>query len=79
MTYLMNRLNTSRKLYSTINITDDTNLRVLLKDDRLEGLLKLAGQSTVTVDISAEKSNADYYEILIPYNTLSAIENMTAV
>lgn len=64
----------SRKLYWPINITDDTNLRVLLKDDRLEGLLKLAGQSTVTVDISAEKSNADYYEILIPYNTLSAIE-----
>ena len=64
----------TQKLYWLIDIRDNTNVRVLLKDDRIEGLLKISRGSTVTVDISAEKSNASYYEVLIPYKTLEAID-----
>lgn len=64
----------TQKLYWRIDIRDNTNVRVILKDDRIEGLLKVARESTVTVDISSEQRNTSYYEILIPYKTLEAID-----
>lgn len=64
----------TQKLYWRIDKKDDSTVRVLLKDDRIEGLLKASRNSTVTVNISAEQANTSYYEVLIPNKTLQAIE-----
>jgi len=64
----------TQKLYWRIDIKNDSNVRVLLKDDRIASLLKASRESTVTVNISAEQNNTSYYEVLIPYKTLEAIE-----
>lgn len=64
----------TQKLYWRIDINSGTNVRVLLKGDRIAGLLQAGKKSTVTVDISSEHADASYYEILIPYKTLEAIE-----
>ena len=64
----------TQKLYWRIDIKNDTTVRVLLKDDRIQGLLKASRESTVTVDISGEQANTSYYEVLIPYKTLEAME-----
>jgi len=65
----------TQKLYWRIDIKNDSNVRVILKDDRITSLLKASRESTVTVNISAEQDNTSYYEVLIPYKTLEAIEN----
>lgn len=64
----------TKKLYWRIDKKNDSTVRVLLKDDRIEGLLKASRESTVTVNISAEQADTSYYEVLIPYKTLEAIE-----
>lgn len=64
----------TQKLYWPIDTKDNTGVRVLLKDDRVAGLLNFSRGSTVTVDISTEKNNGSYYEVLIPYKTLEAID-----
>ncbi len=64
----------TQKLYWRIDIKTGTAVRVILKDDRVAGLLKVAKESTITVDISAEQADTSYYEILIPYKTLEAID-----
>lgn len=64
----------TQKLYWRIDIKNDSTVRVLLKDDRIAGLLKASRESTVNVNISAEQENTSYYEVLIPYKTLEAIE-----
>lgn len=68
----------TQKLYWRIDINSGTNVRVLLKDDRIAGLLQAGKESTVTVDISSEHANASSYEILIPYKTLEAIERFNS-
>ncbi|NLX63960.1 MAG: hypothetical protein GX022_04185 [Clostridiaceae bacterium] len=65
----------TQKLYWRIDIKNDSNVRVILKDDRVSSLLKASRESTVTVNISVEQDNTSYYEVLIPYKTLEAIEN----
>ena len=64
----------TQKLYWRIDIKNDPTVRVLLKDDRVAGLLKASSQSTVNINISAEQDNTSYYEVIIPYKTLEAIE-----
>jgi len=64
----------TQKLYWRIDIKNDSNVRVLLKDDRISSLLKASRESTVTVNISVEQDNTSYYEVLIPYKTLEAID-----
>lgn len=64
----------TQKLYWRIDIRTGTAVRVILKDDRVAGLLKVAKESTITVDISAEQTDTSYYEVLIPYKTLEAID-----
>lgn len=64
----------TQKLYWRIDIKNDSTVRVLLKDDRIQGLLKASRESTVTVNISGEQANTSYYEVLIPYKTLEAME-----
>ncbi|HHW23264.1 MAG TPA: hypothetical protein GXX26_10360 [Clostridiaceae bacterium] len=63
-----------RKLYWRIDIKTGASVRVLLKDDRIAGLLRANKGSTITVDISGEQADTSYYEILIPYKTLEAID-----
>ncbi|MGI6084730.1 MAG: hypothetical protein ACOYIF_04720 [Acetivibrionales bacterium] len=64
----------TKKLYWRIDKKNDSTVRVLLKDDRIEGLLKASRECTVTVNISVEQNDTSYYEVLIPYKTLEAIE-----
>lgn len=63
-----------QKLYWLVDVKAGTSLRVILKDDMLSGMLRAAIDGTVTVDLSGENANATYYEILIPYKTLEAVE-----
>jgi len=65
----------TQKLYWRIDIKNNSNVRVILKDDRIASLLTASRESTVTVNISMEQDNTSYYEVLIPYKTLEAIEN----
>lgn len=62
------------KLYWLVDIKEGTAVRVILKDDMVSGLLQAASGSTVTVDLSGETESTTYYEILIPYKTLLAID-----
>ncbi|MGI6622768.1 MAG: hypothetical protein ACOX4T_06480 [Acetivibrionales bacterium] len=68
----------TKKLYWRIDIKTGTAVRVILKDDRVAGLLKAGKESTITVDISGEQADASYYEILIPYKTLEAIDTFNS-
>lgn len=64
----------TQKLYWRIDFKVGTSVRVILKDDRIAGLLQANKESTITVDISGEQADASYYEILVPYKTLEAID-----
>lgn len=64
----------TQKLYWRIDIKTGTAVRVILKDDRVAGLLKVAREGTVTIDLSGEQADTSYYEILVPYKTLEAID-----
>lgn len=63
-----------KKLYWLVDIKNDTNVRAIIKDDKVSALLRMAKGSTVTVDLSSEKSDGTYFEILIPYKSLEAVE-----
>lgn len=64
----------TQKLYWRVDIKEGSTVRAILKDDRIAGLLQAVKNSTVTVDLSEEQENTAFYEILIPYKTLEAIE-----
>ncbi len=64
----------TKKLYWLVDIKAGTSVRAILKDDQLSGLLRAASDATVTVDLSGETESTSFYEILIPYKTLEAIE-----
>ena len=64
----------TQKLYWTINKGQGSSVRALVKDDMVSALLKAAPDSTLTLDLTAEHSDASYYEIIVPWQTLQAIE-----
>ena len=64
----------TKKLYWLVDIRDNKTVRAVIKDDMVSGLLKAFKGSTVTVDLSGEKTDALYYEVLIPFKTLETIE-----
>ena len=63
-----------KKLYWLVDIKKDSNVRAIIKDDKVSALLKMARGSTITVDLSSEKSDGTYFEVLVPFKTLEAIE-----
>ncbi|HBR03013.1 MAG TPA: hypothetical protein DD738_10410 [Ruminiclostridium sp.] len=64
----------SRKLYWCVDMKKGTSLRIILKEDKVAGLLQEAYNSTVTVDLTGENKSASYYEVLIPHDVLEALE-----
>jgi hypothetical protein len=64
----------SKKLYWRVAKRKNMPIRVIIKDDKVSGLLEASRGSTITVDLTSEDLNLWQYEILIPYKTLSAIE-----
>lgn len=64
----------TRKLYFTVNEPDKTQNRVLLKSSTISGLLQVAGQSEVTVDISSEKPEVPRDVILIPMEIIDTLQ-----
>lgn len=68
----------TRKLYFTVNEPDKTANRILLKGSTISGMLKVAGYSGVTVDISAEKAETNRDIILIPMEVLSVLQKVNS-
>lgn len=64
----------TQKMYWLVDIRDNKSVRAIIKDDMVSGLLKAFRGSTVTIDLSGEKTDANYYELLIPYKSLEAVE-----
>ncbi|MCX7774286.1 MAG: S-layer protein, partial [Clostridia bacterium] len=62
------------KLYWLVDKKPGTALRAIVKDDQVSALLRVAREATVTVDLSDEQTNTTYYELLIPYKTLEAVQ-----
>lgn len=65
--------NLTRKLYFTVNESDKTANRFLLKGARISNLMRMAGHSGITVDISKERPEVLKDVILIPYEVLDTI------
>lgn len=64
----------TKKLYFTVDETNKTSNRVLLKGTMISDLLKASGYSGVTVDISEEKENADRDIILVPIGIIETLQ-----
>lgn len=64
----------TKKLYFTVDETNRSVNRILLKGAMISNMIKAAGYSGITVDISAEKPNADKDVIIIPAKIIETLQ-----
>ena len=65
----------TKKLYFTVDETNKTVNRVLLKGTMISNLMQVSGYSGVTVDISDEKPDVDKDIIIIPMEIIKTLQN----
>lgn len=65
----------TKKLYFTVEETNKSYNRVLLKGAMISNLMQVAGYSGITVDISEEKPDVDKDVIIIPMEIIETLQN----